>query len=272
MQALAFSLQGVTPQYGAANAEASEGEQMAHQLQQLDALDSELAAFERRFASADPEVKQMLAQMLLQDMSNPDTVLQGNVTPAEQCFPVATPTSSDSAQTFPCAGGEHVQHHAAISCSSVGGDYGGSARAVMPVTSALGGHQSSSACPPSGTWQAAVHAQGRIAPDDSMPIDGNSTAVAQTVGGDGASAAMFPAVTPANSLAQQAVQRDTLSDCAASLPMPASNPPVRSSLSVPFDSASCHATNLCKPSRWNVHTHQRRRRFQSLRGLRNILR
>lgn len=228
LQALALSLQGVTPQYGVVSTDASADEQMAHQLQQLDALDSELAAFERRFASADPEVKRMLAQMLSQDMSNPNMFLHGNGTPAEQCFPIATPTSSDSAQTFPSAGGPHVQHHAAVSCTSGGGDYGGSSRAAMPVTSAQGGHQASSACPPSGARQAAVHGQGHLAPDEPMAIDGPSKPAAKKSGGDGALAAMFPAVTPANSLAQQAVQRDTLSDCAASLPMPASNPPVRS--------------------------------------------
>lgn len=231
LQALALSLQGIIPEHVDVNSAGSEDEQVARQLQQLDALDSELAAFERRFASADPEVKRMLAQMLSQDGTDSDMLMYGNDAPSEPCLPVATPTSSDSAQTFPTAGGQQVPHHSAISRPS-GSDVGGPSRSAMPVTSAQGAQQCrrSSACLPSGTWQTPMNEQGHQAPDRPMAADVDMEPCGPTACGEFASTAMFPAVTPANSLAQQAVHRDTLSDCAASLPMPTSNPSVRNCL------------------------------------------
>eukprot|EP00892_Ulva_mutabilis_P008734 jgi/Ulvmu1/6232/UM028_0090.1 len=227
LQALALALQGATPELVGMSGEESAEEQMARQLQQLDALDSELAAFERRFASADPEVKRMLAHMLSPEVSSPEMFSHGNGSSLEPYFPVATPTSSDSAQTFPIAGGQHPSQNAALSICNAGTDFGHQIQATHHVAFTQSAQHAPhlNACQAGDAWQTAMHEQQGHSPSDDGTAGGFKPQARAAEDGLEASAAMFPAVTPANSLAQQAVHRDSLADCAASLPMPASHPP-----------------------------------------------
>lgn len=225
LQALALALQGASPEYAGIAGEESAEEQMARQSQQLDALDSELAAFERRFASADPEVKRMLANMLSHEMTNPDMLMNGNDNFTDSYLPVATPTSSDSAQTFSIAGGQHPPQPGAI--AHTGSEFGyllqNTNSDLLPQAAQ---HPPSCVCSTTNTWQT-LQGQGQTAHNEQIPMEVKQNSCTMGGGVESSSAAIFPAVTPANSLAQQAVHRDNLSDCAASLPMPASNPPVR---------------------------------------------
>jgi hypothetical protein len=182
---------------------------------QLDALESQLDAFEKRFASADPEVKRMLAHFI----TDPASATQAATADTDGCH--ATPQSSDSAQTQSGAQGDHRWD-----CSSP-------IPALHPAARASVGHQGAShAVQPSPVHQ-------RLPRTMEVGIE---------------SSPMFPALTPSNSLAQQVTSRDALADCAASMPMaisslvrpPCIHCPLSPECSVP---ASSHPGCVCVPCR-----------------------
>lgn len=235
LRALALSLQGATAGFPETHAEGSENEQMALQLQQLDALDIELEKFERRFASADPDVKRMLAQMLSHDGLAPELIMFNNSTPGDPSFALATPDSSDSAQTYPIAERQPTPNRAVHEVRGEAECLPGGAISDNAIGAANCQPPSYRASSEPGPKSSA----GKAGVDGSIVSPGQANHTTTPYVTDTVSGALFPAVTPANSLAQQSTgQRDTLSDCAASIPLPACKTPVRHCLCCP-PCASC---------------------------------
>lgn len=141
----------------------------------MDVLSDQLDDFERRFTSAGPDVKQMLAHLI----SNPSMAQElalASQAPNTLAPQHHTPNSSDSAQTQSAT--DSGQQRWAMSSP------------VQPAHARL----------PHSSPQRAM-------PSPSLRM-----------GGDAETSPMFPALTPSNSLAQQAVSREALADCAASIP------------------------------------------------------
>jgi hypothetical protein len=164
LQVLAGALQN-------ANNSVSEPAYMSQQelSDKMDALAAQLDDFEKRFASAGPEVRAMLGQLI----ANP-AVAEELALASHHALSHHTPNSSDSAQTQSAA--DSGQQRWAYSSPMRVGHPGIIHPSPQPV---------------------------------SMPSPSRRS-------GDPETSPMFPALTPSNSLAQQATSRESLADCAAS--------------------------------------------------------